>query len=484
MTAGRTIGRYQLHAELAAGGMATVHLGRLLGPVGFARTVAIKRLHPQFAKDPEFVSMFVDEARLAARIRHPNVVSTLDVVAEEGELFLVMDYVQGESLSRIQKTLAKRGERIPPKMTAAMLVSTLHGLHAAHEAHDDHGSPLNVVHRDVSPQNILVGVDGVARVLDFGVAKAAGRVAQTRDGQIKGKIAYMAPEQFRPGEIGRAVDVYAAGVVLWETLAHKRLVVGDSEAAMIERVLYGTFENVTDYAPELPRAIDDVLKKALSRDPQARYATAREMAAAVEGVLGVASMHELSEWVSTVAHETLDRRARAVSAIEAATSAPRLEDAALRRPARDETTVTSATLTTAHDAPLSHERALDTDRLEGSRRRGIVLAMGGLTAVVGLVLALTRNSGSARTSSGGEGNTGAAVATTNTTATPTTTTSITASSSVLVGVPSTPTSKPSHAPTSKPLKPTKSTTTKPTVPAPSEKPPTTSTGPAPLPAER
>src|ERR1700694_4139914 len=132
----RVVGRYALYNEIAAGGMATVHFGRLLGPVGFSRTVAIKRLHPQYAKDPEFVSMFLEEARLAARIRHPNVVPTLDVVATQGELFLVMEYVQGESLSRLARVLRERHARIPPRIVASIMSGVLHGLHAAHEARD------------------------------------------------------------------------------------------------------------------------------------------------------------------------------------------------------------------------------------------------------------------------------------------------------------------------------------------------------------
>ena len=191
----RIVGRYALYAEIAAGGMATVHFGRLLGPVGFSRTVAIKRLHPQFAKDPEFVSMFLDEARLAARIRHPNVVPTLDVVATDGELFLVMDYVPGESIARLSRVLRERQETLPIRILSATIAGVLHGLHATHEAKDERGHPLGIVHRDVSPQNVLVGTDGVPRVLDFGVAKAAGRVQTTREGQIKGKLSYMPPEQ-------------------------------------------------------------------------------------------------------------------------------------------------------------------------------------------------------------------------------------------------------------------------------------------------
>ncbi|MGH7280352.1 MAG: serine/threonine-protein kinase, partial [Polyangiaceae bacterium] len=233
------MGRYALYAEIASGGMATVHFGRLLGPVGFSRTVAIKRLHPQFAKDPEFVSMFLDEARLAARIRHPNVVPTLDVVATQGELFLVIDYVQGESLSKLVRGARGRGQRVPPRIVATILSGSLHGLHAAHEARNERGEPLNIVHRDISPQNILVGTDGVARVLDFGVAKAAGRIQTTREGQLKGKLAYMAPEQLS-GDVSRKTDVYAAAVVLWEALTGRRLFTGENEAAILGKVISGT----------------------------------------------------------------------------------------------------------------------------------------------------------------------------------------------------------------------------------------------------
>src|SRR5882672_3806490 len=215
-------GRYDLHVEIAAGGMATVHIGRLLGPVGFARTVAIKRLHPQYAKDPEFVSGFLDEARLAARVQHPNVVATIDVVATDGELFLIMDYVRGESLSKILRVLRKRGQFCPPRIAAAIMCGFLHGLHAAHEAKNERGEPLGLVHRDVSPQNVLVGADGIARLLDFGVAKATGRMQVTSKGQVKGKLAYMAPEQVR-GTVTPQSDVYSASAVLWEALTCHRL---------------------------------------------------------------------------------------------------------------------------------------------------------------------------------------------------------------------------------------------------------------------
>src|SRR5580700_11191148 len=224
-----TVGRYALHHEIASGGMATVHIGRLLGPVGFARTVAIKRLHPHLARNPEFVAMFLDEARLAARIRHPNVVSTLDVVATEGELFVVMEYVPGDSLARLLFAAKERSERVPLSVAASIMVDMLHGLHAAHEASDERGQPLNLVHRDVSPHNVLVGTDGAAHLIDFGVAKATGRAQVTREGQLKGKLAYMAPEQLGGSPVDRRADVFGASVVLWEMLTGQRLFDGADE---------------------------------------------------------------------------------------------------------------------------------------------------------------------------------------------------------------------------------------------------------------
>ncbi len=326
----RIVGRYALYAEIASGGMATVHFGRLLGPVGFSRTVAIKRLHPQFAKDPEFVSMFLDEARLVARIRHPNVVPTLDVVATDGELFLVMDYVQGESLSKLVRGARQRGQRMPPRIVATIISGALHGLHAAHEARNERGEPLHIVHRDISPQNILVGTDGVARVLDFGVAKAAGRIQTTREGQLKGKLAYMAPEQLS-GEVSRKTDIYAAAVVLWEALTGRRLFKGENEAAVLGKVLHDTIDPPSrftiDPATTLDAAqlhgleeLDRVTLRGLERDASKRFSTAREMAIAVENCVGLASPTEVGEWVERSAQEVLSRRAERVAEMESSSS--------------------------------------------------------------------------------------------------------------------------------------------------------------------
>ena len=233
----RVVGRYEILGEIASGGMATVHYGRLVGPVGFSRLVAIKELHPHFAKDPEFASMLVDEARLAAHIRHPNVVPTLDVVVSAGALLLVMEYVAGASLADLGRASRKAREPIPPSIAVAVVAGVLYGLHAAHEALNERSEPLSIVHRDVSPQNIVVGSDGVPRVLDFGVAKAASRLVTTRDGKVKGKLAYMSPEQLMNGEVDRRADVYAAAVVLWEALVGARHFEADSSGGVVAKVL-------------------------------------------------------------------------------------------------------------------------------------------------------------------------------------------------------------------------------------------------------
>jgi serine/threonine protein kinase len=303
--------------------MATVHFGRLNGPAGFSRTVAIKRLHPNLAKDPEFVAMFLDEARLAARIRHPNVVPTLDVVATEGEIFLVMDYVQGESLSRLRIAMQDAKRATDPRIVAAIMSGVLHGLHAAHEAKSEQGQSLNIVHRDVSPQNVLVGIEGVARVLDFGVAKAIGRVQTTREGQIKGKLAYMPPEQLHGGRVTRQADVYAAAVVTWETLTGCRLFSGDHEGALVTSILMQSVQPPSKVAPHVPAAFDKVVMRGIDRDPAKRYATAREMALDLERCAGVASTSEVGEWVESLAGTELSKRAAFMAAIEGSSPTPR-----------------------------------------------------------------------------------------------------------------------------------------------------------------
>jgi eukaryotic-like serine/threonine-protein kinase len=313
----RTVGRYRLYEAFAVGGMASVHYGRMVGPLGFARTVAIKRLHREYARDPEFVAMFMDEARLAARIHHPNVVMTLDVVASEGELFLVMEYVPAVSLSQLWFAAQAKGQRAPMAVAAAIIVDVLRGLHAAHEAIDEEGNPLDIVHRDVSPQNILVGADGSARVLDFGIAKAMGRATQvTREGQVKGKFAYMAPEQMTNVGVTRQSDLFSASIVLWEALTGMRLFHAESEAALLARVLSAPIEPPSTVVPEIGRDLDGVLLRGLARDVSTRYASGREMALDLEAHTSLATASQVGEWVERLASDDLARRAVRVAEIE------------------------------------------------------------------------------------------------------------------------------------------------------------------------
>lgn len=314
--AGIDVGRYTLYEEIAWGGMGSVHFARLHGAAGFSRIVAIKRLNPRLGDDPELVAMFLDEARLAARVRHPNVVPTLDVVDAGGEILIVMEYVHGESLARLAQLSSERGQRIPPSIASSIMAGALHGLHAAHEATDERGEPLGIVHRDVSPQNLLVGADGIARVVDFGIAKAAGRLATTSEGHIKGKLGYITPEHVMGETLDRRADVYSAGVVLWEMLTGARLFRGESDASVVAKVLLGSVEAPGAEVRDLPPALDGVTLRALSRHAADRFASAREMAEALLAGCPPASPHEVADWVEACAHESLSMRRARVTELE------------------------------------------------------------------------------------------------------------------------------------------------------------------------
>lgn len=336
----RQVGRYLLCDQIGAGGMATIHLARLLGPQGFSRTVAVKQLYPQFAQNPEFVAMFLDEARLAVRIRHGNVVSPIDVVASDGELLIVMDYVNGESLAAL---LREAAGPLPPPLASAILVQVLLGLHAAHEATLEQGGALGLVHRDVSPQNIMVGQDGVARVLDFGIAKAVARSQTTEGGTLKGKIGYMAPEQLRLEAVDRRADLFTAAIVLWEALTGRGLFQADAFGASIEMILHGNIAPASEFNPAVSPELDRMVVKALAREPSDRFQDALSMAAALQSAAPPASTLEVINWVERLAGAELARKAKLVRRAETrswegvelpkAGQEPVLEAAALARQA-------------------------------------------------------------------------------------------------------------------------------------------------------
>lgn len=315
MTRRRISERYVLCEKLGEGGQAVVHYGRLLGQSGFARTVAIKRLNDEAARDPELRAMLIDEAWMASRIRHPNVVSILDVVETKDELFLVMDYVPGLPLSMLLPLASNLERPCPPAVAARIACDVLRGLHAAHEATDARGEPLGLIHRDVSVQNVLVGLDGVPRVLDFGIAKAAGRLVRTKTGVLKGKLAYMAPEQLRSGPLDRRVDVYAAGVVLWELLVGQPLHAG-SEQAIWMAILNGRPSSPADRIAAVPRALGEVVLRALAKKPDERYPTAHAMVEAVERTIVTATPTEVGAWVEVVAGPVLRVNMADVAALE------------------------------------------------------------------------------------------------------------------------------------------------------------------------
>jgi eukaryotic-like serine/threonine-protein kinase len=312
----KAVGRYAIYGEIAQGGMASVHIGRLHGAAGFSRIVAIKRLHPHMVKNQEFVKMFIDEARVAARVQHPNVVPILDVVSDDNELFLVMEYVHGATLAKLLAHVVRNKQLVPVNIAAAIMSGVLHGLHAAHEATDELGQPLALVHRDVSPQNVLVGVDGVARILDFGVAKAAGRLQFTSTGVIKGKVGYMPPEQLHGEAIDRRTDIYAAGVVLWESLVAARLFVGDGNESAIARALVAEVEPPSTRVENLPGRLDAVVLRALQRNREDRFPNALAMAQALERSVPLATPSEVGAWVRECAFESLTFHKRMVTLVE------------------------------------------------------------------------------------------------------------------------------------------------------------------------
>jgi serine/threonine-protein kinase len=313
---GQVVGRYALYGRLAAGGMATVHLGRHVGPVGHSRPVAVKRLHPQFCKDPEFVAMFIDEARLAARIKHPNVVATLDILTMGQELLLVMEYIRGECFSKLLRAARRKNLEPSIGVVGAIASGMLHGLNAAHDATDERGELLNVVHRDVSPQNVMVGVDGVPRVLDFGVAKASARIQITRDGQMKGKLSYMSPEQLQGIPVDRRADVFAAGLVMWEALTRRRLFVGEDASDVLRKILKEDVPAPSELVPGLSPELDQVVLRALCKDPERRYQNARDVALDIERIIDLASPAEVGQWVESVAGEVLAKREAMLQEVE------------------------------------------------------------------------------------------------------------------------------------------------------------------------
>lgn len=271
------IGRYEVVGELAVGGMATILLGRLVGPRGFERPVVIKRILPHLARVTEFVDMFVDEARIVAGIRHPNVVQVQELGREGDELFLVMEYLEGESVGGLLRRVVSRGERIDYALAMHIVAEASAGLHAAHDLTDEAGKPRGLVHRDVSPQNVMVTYAGEVKVLDFGVAKAADRHTKTEAGQLKGKFEYMSPEQCASKPLDRRSDVFALGILLYELSTGRRLFRRDGELATLKAICEEPVPSPAGVSTDYPPQLAAICLRALARRPADRHATAAEL---------------------------------------------------------------------------------------------------------------------------------------------------------------------------------------------------------------
>jgi serine/threonine-protein kinase len=292
--AGERFGKYQLVRELASGGMAQIFLSVYQGLEGFNRVVAVKRVLPQMTASPEFIQMFLDEARLAARLEHPNIVRTYEFGVENGRYFMVMEYLAGEDLNAVLNRAAATGHPLPIQFVAEVASRVCAGLQFAHELADADGRPLGLVHRDVSPGNIVVTYFGEVKLIDFGVAKAATNVVRTRTGILKGKISYMSPEQLRSRGVDRRSDVFSTGVVLWELLAGVRLFARDSDAATLYAILDDEIPPVQARRPDVPDDLARIVERALARAPDDRWATAEDMQLALDNFLARMSHLDLA----------------------------------------------------------------------------------------------------------------------------------------------------------------------------------------------
>jgi serine/threonine-protein kinase len=275
-------GKYQLFATLGKGGMADVFLSVARGQMGFNKLAVIKRLKPSLADDPAFRNMFLEEARLAARLNHPNIVHTYEVGESNGIYFIAMEYLEGQALNKVVKECVRNQQRVPPEICARMIADALAGLGYAHELRDYDGRPLNVIHRDISPHNLFVTYDGHTKLVDFGIAKSDSSATETEVGILKGKVAYMSPEQALGQRLDARSDLFAMGIVLWELLTHQRLMTGENAANTLHRLMNEPIPHVSDVQPDIDMELDRIVNVALQKDVKQRFQSASEFREALE----------------------------------------------------------------------------------------------------------------------------------------------------------------------------------------------------------
>ncbi|MET0341087.1 MAG: serine/threonine-protein kinase, partial [Polyangiales bacterium] len=308
--AGQNLGGYELLAKLRDGGMATLFLARRAGAAGFARHVAIKVIHPALASDEQFRQMFLDEALVSSRIQHPNVVRVEELGQHESMHFLVMEFVHGCSLSQLQRSLLDRGRRLSPAFAVRIAMHVAEALHAAHEARDERGRLLNVVHRDVSPENVLLGYAGQVKLIDFGIARAHGRRHRTQDGLLKGKFRYMAPEQALGRPVDRRVDIYQLGIITWEMLTLRRMFDAERDVELLASVQRPRVAPPSAWVDGIPPELDVALMRALDPDPKSRPSDAQSFARLLSRALPQAhevDVHALRSLLHGSMHEHRER---------------------------------------------------------------------------------------------------------------------------------------------------------------------------------
>ncbi|NOJ90809.1 serine/threonine protein kinase [Myxococcus xanthus] len=286
-----TFGRYELLRKLAIGGMGAVYLARQKGPVGFQKLLVVKRLLPHLSEDDEFIDMFLDEGRIAAHLNHPNIAQIYDLGDVDGQYFIAMEYVHGEAVGPLGARAQQHGITIPLGLKCRIIADAAAGLDAAHNARSPSGRKLALIHRDVSPQNVLVGFNGGVKLIDFGVAKASGKLSQTIVGTIKGKHAYMSPEQARGEPLDSRSDVFGLGTVFYELLTQQRLFKRETELATLKAVVGTKIVPPSELVPEIPKALDAIVFKALARKRDERFSTAGELQLALEEFLLTEKLH-------------------------------------------------------------------------------------------------------------------------------------------------------------------------------------------------
>lgn len=382
----QTFGKYQLLAGLGQGGMADVILAVAKGPAGLHKLSVLKRLRCHLADDPEFVTMLVDEARLAARLNHPNIVHTHEVGEVDGRFFIAMEYLEGQSLARLKRQARRGRTPLPLDLEIRVLADVLAGLHHAHEIVDYGGKPVGLVHRDICPSNVFVTYEGIVKLVDFGIAKAAGRTTETRIGMLKGTLAYMSPEQALSLEIDRRADLFSVGVMLWEALVGRRMWKGFDDVEILRRLMTGdVLRSPLELRPDVPLSLDRVCQNALAQHPTNRFQTALEFQNELETYLENCGRRPTHRKLGRVTSQLFEVERREINSI----IARQLSKVEEKRSITLEPVIIPADTEPSPDCPDALLVASVGVRTEPSIRRSVLaLAGGGVAALVGMVSSL------------------------------------------------------------------------------------------------